>query len=170
MSFNLTLEQLNDPSIFDALNFLCEQPMGAKAAWNISRLQKKIDKAIKEARENYIKGLKSFVKLDNKGEIQPDVFKNDQQAKPYGRKKGDPVPGSYVILDEKKDEFEGWVKEYMQIEFTIESYKIHMDDLAEVTLTPAQLSALDPIILSREEALDQIKKGNEDNVQPIRPQ
>ena len=169
MSFIMTLEQLNNPGIIDSLRALGTQPMGAKPAWNISRLTKQIDKGIAEGREHYIKGLKQFVELDENGEIKPAVFDTDAAGAPYGRKMGDPIPGSYTLIEEKKKGFEKWVEDYMQNEFTINSYKIHMDDLAEVTVTPDQLSALDDVIMTKEEALEDIKKTNAENVEEIRP-
>jgi len=169
MSFKLTLEQMNNPHLFNSLQHLLQQQMGAKAAWNISRLNKQLDKAMKEGRESYIKGLKQFVELDDDGEIKCAVVKSDEEGKNMGLKKGDPINGSYTIIEEKKKIFDAWVAEYMQIEITIESYKIHMDDLADIQVSPQILLNLDDIVMSKEDALEHIKKENAENVEEIRP-
>jgi len=165
MSVKVTLEVLNKPNLMQSLSWLCTQKMPAKAAWNISRLSKQINKEIQGAREFYIEKMKSYVELDEKGNIKPNVVSNEGEAKMYGLAIGQPIDGSYIVKENAEEEFKTWNMEYMKTEVVIESYKIHMDDLGSVELAPHVINDLEDFIMTREEALEQIQQ---DNVVPIK--
>ena len=166
MSIKTTLGSLNKPNLTDSLNWLCHQKMPAKAAYNISRLSRQVEKEIKNAREFYIKKLKDFCVLNAAGELEPQVVENEAEGNMYGLKVGDPIPGSYKVKEDAHEEFNKWNQEYMNNEVVLESYKIHMDDLGNVELAPQLLTDLEEFIMTRDEALAEIKE-NGDNVIPL---
>lgn len=160
MSFKLSYEQLNQPALVESLRVLGSEKLPTKAAWNLSRMIKQIDKALQEGREAYVESvIKANVELDDDGEIVPQltVEKTDAEGKVV-QEAGDPIPGSYIEKEE------GAVKkateEYLQIEVEIESFKLDLDDLAEVKIAAEVLASADPVIMTREEKLDSIKAEN----------
>jgi hypothetical protein len=167
MSIKTTLGTLNKPNLTDSLNWLCHQKMPAKAAWNISRLSKQINKEIQNAREFYIEKLKDFCVLNEAGSLMPQTVENEKEAEMYGLKVGDPIPGSYKVKEDAHEEFRKFNEEYMNNEVTLESYKIHMDDLGSVELAPQLISDLEEFIMTADEALAEIQKDNE-NVLPMK--
>jgi hypothetical protein len=167
MSIKTTLGALNKPNLTDSLGWLCHQKMPAKAAWNISRLSRQVGKEIQAARELYIEKLKDFCELTEAGHLKPQVVENEKEAEMYGLKVGDPIPGSYKVKEDASDDFKKWNEEYMDNEVTLESYKIHMDDLGSVELAPQLLNDLEEFIMTQDEALAEIQKEN-GNVLPLK--
>lgn len=167
MAFKLTYEELNSPGLTDGLRQLGAKELPMKAAWNITRMIKQIDKNIQEGREFYFENvLKKHVEVDEKGEIVPDTHKEDVKNADGTVKivAGSPIAGSYVAKD--KEKLQSAVEEFMKTQVDIESYKIHLDDVADVRIAPQVLAAIEPVVMTRQEALDQIQKENS-NVLPM---
>lgn len=162
--FNLSYEQLNSPSLSEGLRVLGAQKLPTKAAWNLTRMIKQIDKEMAEGRDAYLDVLKKNVELTEEGEIKPalTVEKLDAEGKVV-QAAGEPIPNSYIELED--DSVKKAVKEFMEIQVSIESHKIDLDDLASIAIEAEVLGSLEAVILTREEKLGEMKGSN---VQAIR--
>ena len=132
--FKLKYADLNNSELTQGLSELAKLPLGAKVAWNIGRLLKQIDHESKEGRELYSTKLKEFAELTDKGELM--------QVKD---EKGN-VRAPFKIRDDKKDEFDKFSKEFMDIEIEVKSHKIKISDLGNERVTPQTMGALGPVI------------------------
>jgi len=159
MSFKLTYEQLNQPALVQSLRVLGSEKLPTKCAWNLSRMIKQIDKALEEGRQAYVDLLKSNVELDEKGEIKPQltVEKTDAEGKVV-QQAGDPIPNSYI--EKEEGAVQKATEEYMTIEVDIESFKLDLDDIADIRISAEVLASADPVIMTKEEKLDMIKAEN----------
>lgn len=107
---------------------------GPKAAYNISRIAAKLDQGLKHMQEEYIVLLKKYSHLDEKGNLSPI---NGE--------------GTFVILDEKKEDWTKAYHEFMDIEYTIERHLIDLDALEGVGLSAYDIMALGPVLNTNDE-------------------
>lgn len=158
MAFKLTYGDLNNPGIQNGLTALSGQKLPTKGAWNLSRMIKQINKEITDGREHYIELLKKYVETKEDGSIKPNVqpAKFDEDGKEVSPERE--IPGSYIVKDEEG--LKQAVEDYMAIEVTIESYKIDLDDLANIEIEADVLNAIEPVIMTREEKLEAINAEN----------
>lgn len=107
-----------------------------KTAYNIAKIARKFDQESKLSQELYVKLIKKYAKLDDKGEIAP-------------RKEGERViPNTYEIRDEAVEDG-SWKKaaeDFDATEFEIACHKVKLSDLNNVGLSPVDLLALEDII------------------------
>ena len=158
MAFKLTYGQLNNPSIINGLTALSGQKLPTKGAWNLSRMIKQVNKILADGREHYIELLKRYVELNEDGSIKPNMKPEVLNEDGSVKTKAHEIPGSYIVTDEEG--LKKAVEEYMEIEVDIESYKIDLDDLAEITIEADLLGSLEPVIMNREEKLEAIQAEN----------
>lgn len=136
-TIKLTYGTLRDKDFFSAVakinNFTDFKD--ARVMANIARIVKLIDKYQEEANDVFIKLLKQYAKLDEKGEILASPGK----------------PGTYEIKDEVVAEWKEKYKEFCAVEFEIFAKKLNLHDLISAKLSPKDLIALDPLLNQPEE-------------------
>lgn len=98
----------------------------ARLLASIARIVKLVDKYQKECDEVFIKLVKQYCELDEKGEIKSPAN----------------APGRYTILPEKLEEWKKAVEEFNKIEVELFAKKLDFN-----TLVAAQLSAHDLVVL-----------------------
>jgi hypothetical protein len=74
--------------------------------------------------------VKQYAKLDDKGEIKP----------------ADGKPGSFEIRDEVVEEWKVKLDEYHNLTAEIPSYRITLDDIADVKLTANEIGAIEELM------------------------
>lgn len=104
---------------------------------DIGKIVSKWDREQKEAQELFVKLLKKFAELDEKGNVKPNLEAN----------------APFIIPEEKADEFQKQMDEFDLIEFQIVASPIPLVMLEGVGLTPIDLEALTKLIAPDEEAL-----------------
>lgn len=102
---------------------------------NISRIQKLLDKYATEAQEIFLKLVKEYAVLDDKGEILPH----------------DGVPNTYKIQEEKQGEWEEKVKEFTSTKVSLSAKRIHLHELVGVPLSARDLNELECLMVTLEE-------------------
>lgn len=123
-------KSLNDPSLAEAFGKLGNTPMKPKPAYNISKIQNKLDSELKSLQKLYRDLVKRHAVLDEKGNI----------VEPQG-------PGSYKLKEESVEAFKKEQEELFGLFFEIE--KIHplkLVDLEGANLTPYEITALEPFL------------------------
>ena len=151
----LTYKDLNDQSLNMAMQKLGSTPLTPKVAYNISRIQNKLQSELVTLRELFTKLVKKYSELDEKGNVK----------QPGG-------PGSFQI---KPDCMDAWNKEHaelMDIEFDLEPYrckKIKISDITEVKLSPYEISALEPMLTELELLEDEKAPAAKPGLAPVPP-
>lgn len=118
---------------------------GTKLAYDIAKIGRKFDEEAKLCHELYIKLLKNYAKLDEKGEF---VLREEERMNPKGEKVTIKVPNTYVIIEEKHADG-SWEKastDFDNTEFEIPCAKIKLSDLEGVGLSPLDLLNLENVI------------------------
>lgn len=116
-----------------------------KVAYNIAKIGRKYDSEAKICQELWLKLLKNYAKLDDKGNIAPRM---QESINAKGEKVSTKVPNTYEILPEKVEDG-SWEKatiDFDATEFEIPCHKIKLADLAEAKLAPMDLMVLEPMI------------------------
>lgn len=148
----LTLGNINDDKFINSLNKLsvCTK-LGVKTSYNVGRLLKEIDRETKEARDKYIDVIKQYAVLDEKGNLVPQVKKEEVDGKVVET----PLPGTWQFKEpanqEEKDKMLAkWKKaneEFMNIEVAFEKVKrIDIDELEGAELAPVDINNLEPVL------------------------
>jgi len=134
MGIKLTYQQLNSEGMNHALMTLANQNgyASVKAAYNVMRIKKQFDKALKEARELYNKLTDEFLVKDESGKPVPATTPNAYSP--------------YEIIPARLDEFNKKIEEFLQMDVEIQSYPVKADELGSVKLSPQQMIALDNIL------------------------
>jgi len=133
--FKVTNNLFNNPNFKAAMMFLSNQNFSAKKAWNISRLIRQCSNAEKELMEAVIKLANKYFKKDENGKFTP-VLKN-----------GMFVPNNFETIEEGgQEKFDKEYKELLDIEVAIESFKINIDDLDGIDISPSHFSAIEDLI------------------------
>ena len=102
---------------------------------NIVRLANILDKADKEIHEEWVKVVKNYAVLDEKGE-----FVREEEN-------GKPRPDSFRL----REEFVGepWVKvqkDFADLKYQISANKIYLHELVNCDLSPVELAVLEPLL------------------------
>lgn len=116
-----------------------------KVAYNIAKIGRKFDQEAKTCQELYLKLLKGYAKLDEKGEIAP---REEESVNAKGEKVMLKVPNTFVILEEKvKDgSWEKALTEFDETEIELHCHKIKLSDLDGAKLSPLDLTVLEPLL------------------------
>lgn len=113
-----------------ALGKLANYPnFGPKLAYSVAKIQRKVLNEAKGAQELFLKMVKKYAKLDEKGEIAPI-----------------PGPGQFTIRDEALEDWKKELEEFSTIKFQIAAHKLTFKDIEKVPLSPNDLIALEPVI------------------------
>jgi len=101
-------------------------------AYNVSKLLRRIHKELGLARETHIKMLEQYAIKDEEGKYL---------AEPE-------TPGGlpYKISDEKKDEYEKKMQEFLETEVEIDCQPIDTEELNNIKLTPVEITTIEPIL------------------------
>jgi hypothetical protein len=123
---------VRDQMFMAAMSKLAHSPTfkDPKAAYNIARIIAKLGQQTDTTNELFVKLLKQYAKLDEKGNFIPVENR----------------PGTFQIPDERSEEWNTKLKEFEAIEFDIDRYAIKLDDIADAKLTPAELNAIHDIL------------------------
>jgi hypothetical protein len=129
----LKYEILKNPQFFAAFGkvYHCTAIKDVKAVANVARLGKLLDKEAELCQEVFIKVVKQYAHLDDKGEIKS----------PEGR------PGGFEIKEENKDAWVKAMEDFNATEAELFAKKIAGHDLVGANLSPADLVMLEPILL-----------------------
>lgn len=132
----VTYKDLNDANLNAAMTRLGNAALPPKVAYNISKIQYKLDQELKILRKLFLDLVKKHAELDDKGKVK----------EPQG-------PGSFQV---RKEALELWQKEYeelMGIEFDLDAKKcrpISFKELGDVKVTPYEIAALEPLLTDLE--------------------
>jgi len=133
--FTLKNAEFNNPHFLQSLNALANEKLPVKVSWNLSRLFRQCVKSEQILRNAVVAlGAKHF-KKDESGNLTPIL------------KDGIPVPGQYETLEEGgQEKFDAEFKELLDIDVALESFKIKLSDIENVSLTAQQISVLENIL------------------------
>lgn len=113
----------------DAFRALSEQKLPAKAAFQIARLIRELDKENKTFDEARIKALKEYCELDDNGEIKTNEN------------------GNVTIAPDKIEEYNKRIQELLNTKVQINAEKIALNLLEELELKPVEMLNLEPFII-----------------------
>lgn len=137
----LTYETLNNGRFVKTLRKLSTlHGLDQRTAFRIGKIHQAVEKELKLAQNQFSRVIEKYAERDENGEMVP-------------RKEGDrEVPGSYVIPEDKTEAFEKEFDEYLKNEFVIQQFRVGLSDLKPVSLTAADLMALEPIFFDDTES------------------
>lgn len=102
-----------------------------KAAYRVMKITKGIEKELPQAQELFLKSLKEYAILDDKGNIAPAE---------------DGKEGTYKIKDECVDAWRKAYTDFQEIKADLGWHKLTLDDIEGMDVSAADLNALDCII------------------------
>ncbi len=120
-----------------------------KVAYNVAKIGRKFDAEAKICQELFIKLLKNYARLDDKGGIAP---RTQETLDAKGEKTTQVIPNTYEILPEKVAD-ESWAKaaeEFDASEFEVHCHKIKLSDLAGAQMSALDLTVLEALITDEE--------------------
>lgn len=113
----------------DKLQTLSNTKLKARAAYQIGKLLKEVERETKSFQEARIAAINKYCELDSNGTIRT----NEQ--------------GEVVFKDnESRDAFITEINELLNVEVTLNAEQINLDDLNEIEFTPEQILELDNFI------------------------
>jgi len=101
-----------------------------KTTFRVMKLTKAINKELNDSQELFVKTLKEYAKLDDKGEFVPQ----------------DNKPGTYVIREEKVDEWKIAFNEFKVIEPSLHRKKLSLDELEDFTTSAVEMNGMSKLI------------------------
>lgn len=134
MAFELTYEDLSSRAFADALNKLSMSTgfHEAKTAYDVGKLVEEIFTFMAKCQKEFVPIASEYVLKDDTGK---PVKKEDD-------------PGSVKIIPERVAEWEKTYKDFTAKTVTVQRHKIPLNSLNTCKLSPQELIALDPILLS----------------------
>lgn len=121
--------QINDLlNSTEALQKLSRADLKAKLAWQVARLLKAADAEIQEFNDTRLKLIQKYGQKDENGELATDADGNCQ------------------ILPDSITQFSTELNELLNTEVEIGANKILIDELENITFTPAEMSVLEVFI------------------------
>ncbi len=130
----VTYGQLRDQAFGRAMMKLanCSGLKSPKVAYNVAKINKRLVEEAKLADELYQKLVQEYCKKTDTGEMEPH----------------DGRPGTFVIPEDKADEWQGKLKELNAISFEIDRPKVDLEDVqAAASLSPAEILSLEPVLV-----------------------
>lgn len=112
-----------------------QKPFPARVAYTLAKISEKAEKEVELMRELWVKLLKQHATLDEKGEFVPKQSTD-----------GKPVPGTFVVAEDKQAEFKKAGEEFGEIEINFTQHKLTFADLASISLTPQDIATLEPFL------------------------
>lgn len=130
--FLLKYSHLRSPSFHQALRKLANHPFkDVKSLYNVTRIVKLVQQEGKQCDELFLKVLKGYADLDEKGEIKP--------INPTS-------PNTFSVPDSKKEEWEKAAKDFHEIEVKFERHKVTPEECVLAGLTANDMVELDPML------------------------
>jgi hypothetical protein len=122
---------LKDPMFISGMAKVNRCPFPkTRLSYNVSRIVDKVQQEAKRAQDIWIKLVKQYAKMDEKGEF---ISPEDK-------------PGCYEIPDEKQEEFKVKVEEFENFEFDIDRYPLKLDDLNGSGLSPQEIHTMECVL------------------------
>lgn len=137
MSVKLSYKEIKNQTFVQGLAKLANYGgfKDQRLAYNVAKLIRKWDSEAQMAQDLFMKLVKQYATLDEKGNIKTPEGANS---------------GAFEVVDEKADAFAKARKEFESIEFDIPVHKIRIDQLEGTGLTPMEMMALEPILIEME--------------------
>lgn len=134
MSFSISYEKLRDPEFTAGIGKIYRFPKfkDVKLMMRIVRLTKLLQKYMDEGQEVYVNLVKQYALLDDKGNFIPPENK---------------ALGDFQIPPANQEEWAKKKKEFAETTVEIFAEKFEVFNFSEVGLTPAELDALEPILI-----------------------
>lgn len=118
----LTLAQLRDQQFISAIEKVMNSTqMPFKSSYHFSRIGQKIRSEARDAHDQFVKLVRKYGEVDDK-------------------------TGSFKIKEENVANWDRELKELNEIKVSIDKNKMAMSELSKVTLSPADILALEPIL------------------------
>ena len=138
MAFTIRYRDVTNPSFHTSiLKIARSTDLAFKPAYNVSRIIKMIDSEMETYKELHQKLLQKYAEKDENGELKIDKS-----------------VGKYVFEGDNEKAFTKEYQELLDVEFTVERYKIKPEDVEKVPLSPIDLTHLEPIM---EPVLESVK-------------
>jgi len=106
-----------------------------KVAYNVAKIDRKFQQELKLSQDLYVKLIKQYAVLDDKGEIACRI--ENETA----------IPNTYVIDPAKVEAWEVAVKEFDATEFEIPCQKLTLANLEGIQLSPNDFNAIEAMIV-----------------------
>lgn len=128
----LKFKNLNDENFSKALAKISVDPGWAtfQAAYNVSKILRRIKNELTSARETHLSILKNYAKTDENG----GFLTHKSGGFPF------------EIKEDLKEEYETKMKEFLETEVELDCTTIKANDIGSVKLTPSEIDTLSPII------------------------
>jgi len=131
----LTYGTVKKPQFVHTLAKLASKPMtNPKAAYAIAKMTKSLGAETAVVQDAFIKLLKGYAKLDDKGEFVPT--END----------GVPIPGTYQVPEENQEAFHAAMDVFHGQTFQCHGRKLTLDELEGCDLSAMEMDTLKDII------------------------
>jgi hypothetical protein len=101
-----------------------------RVAYNVAKVIRRFDAESTIAQELFLKLVKQYAVLDEKGNIKSPEDK----------------PGTYEIPDEKVADWKKAKEDFDDVEFELDCHKIRLEQLGNAPLSPIDLNALEPLL------------------------
>lgn len=156
--FTLTFSELMNPEFTSSLRKLMNYNGYAdtRLAYNVAKIGRKYQQEARTCQDLYIKHIKKFANLDDKGNFVPRMR---ELLNAKGEKISTPEPDSYTIPPEKMEAFEKATEEFRNTVFEIQCHKVKLADVAGAKLTPNDMNLLEPLLTELEAAPDSKANG-----------
>lgn len=139
MMIKLSYANVQDYQFVQALARLCNhvQYKSTKVAYNIAKIKRKFELEAATSQDLFVKLVKRFCNLDEKGEI---ASRKDKDGKP--------ISGTYEIKQEHLDSkaWENAKKEFDSTDIDIHCHKVNLSDLDGVEISPSDIDKLMALI------------------------
>lgn len=100
-----------------------------QSSYNVAKILRRMKKELQTAREQHVKLLKNYAKMDEKG----GFLRAEEGTFPY------------QIEDEKKAEYDAKMAEFLETEVELDCWPLKEEDLGSIKLTPSEINTLEPI-------------------------
>lgn len=140
MGIKLQYQVFDDKPFVRALAKLSNFPFrNQQTAYRIARLVRKYEQELKTGQDLWIKLLKQYASLDEKGGFVPAKI-----AMPDGTTKEDPA--KYDIPTDKLEAFRQAEKDFNAVEFEIPTWPVTLEEIKDVGLTAHELIAIEGLL------------------------
>ncbi len=139
----VTYGQLRDQNFARGVMKLanCAQLKSPKVAYNVAKLNARFVEEAKLADELYNKLIDQYAKKTEDGKLEPH----------------DGRPGTFFIPEERTAEWGEKLKEFHAISFEVDRPALNLDEVMVAQISPAEISALEPILHYSEAAPAEVK-------------
>lgn len=145
----LKFRDIENSGLDKGLSALSQYKLETKAAWNVMRLKKQVEKRIKEGKNLYLDIVKKHSELDENGNLKPDIVPEVKDADGNIVTPAKFVKG-FILKKDEEENFKKAVEDFMDIEVEFKSHYIKLDDLANEKVEPQILEMIEPVIAELE--------------------